>query len=206
MRLTSPQRTALYIALLAWANKRTLDEQAELVGFTVNPPAGGGGEGEAVIWPYVLEALVGENYLRDRDGVLGITLTGVGAAVEDLRRHSISSLTDEVEVVLRFVQMGMEASSVVMDARREQEAGFSRLASRPKELTDDLGLIHAVEIEKIVSEVGQAASAARAKMAESLAAHQAAVDAVVKMTCSLCLAGKFPACPDRSCTVKRHLE
>jgi len=105
-------------------------------------------------------------------------------------------------VVLRFVQMGMEASSTVMDALREQDVGFSRLASRPKELTDELGLIREVEIEKIVSEIEQAASTARAKMAESLAAHQGAVDAVVKMTCSLCLAGKFPACPDSSCTAK----
>ena len=93
-----------------------------------------------------------------------------------------------------------------MDALREQDAGLSMLASRPKELTDELGLLRAGEIEKVTSKIEQASSTARAKMAESLAAHRGAVDTVVKMTCSLCLAGKFPACPDRSCTVKRHLE
>ena len=203
MGLTRPQRSALYVALLAWANGRTLGEQAELAGFTINP-GDDGGEGKEAIWPHILEALVNEKHLRNRDGAFGITLPGVGAAVEDLSRHSISSSRGEIEVVLRFVQMGMEASSTVMDALREQDVGFSRLASRPKELTDELGLIREVEIEKIVSEIEQAASTARAKMAESLAAHQVAVDAVVKMTCSLCLAGKFPACPDSSCAAKRH--
>lgn len=109
-------------------------------------------------------------------------------------------------MVLRFVRMGMEASSAVMDALREQDAGLSMLASRPKELTDELGLLRAGEVGKVASKIEQASSTARAKMAESLAAHRGAVDAVVEMTCSLCLAGKFPACPDRSCTVKRNLE
>lgn len=205
MGLTRPQRSALYVALLAWANGRTLGEQAELAGFTISPDADGG-EGKEAIWPHILEALVYDKHLRDRDGVLGITLPGVGAAVEDLSRHSISSSRGDVEMVLRFVRMGMEASSAVMDALREQDAGLSMLASRPKELTDELGLLRAGEIEKVTSKIEQASSTARAKMAESLAAHRGAVDTVVKMTCSLCLAGKFPACPDRSCTVKRHLE
>lgn len=204
MGLTRPQRSAIYVALLAWANGRTLGEQAELAGFTVNPGADGG-EGKEAIWPHILEALVNEKHLRDRDGALGITLPGVGVAVEDLSRHSISSSRGDVEMVLRFVRMGMEASSSVMDALREQDVGLSRLASRPKELTDELGLLRAGEIEKVAAKIEQASSTARAKMAESLAAHQAAVDAVVKMTCSLCLAGRFPACPDRSCTAKRHL-